>query len=117
MPVKAFASHPTQAMPATFLAETYDLGDPWHTPMCGTNGSFEGGAFEGAPRASSGLYHLRVDCAHTAKRRLYTHCETATVHTLRNGDCAHTAAHSLERCGVERPRVCRDARPALLCRP
>ena len=34
-------------MPATFLADTIDLGDPWHTPHCGVNGTYAGASYEG----------------------------------------------------------------------
>eukprot|EP01046_Picozoa_sp_COSAG06_P053105 COSAG06_NODE_9099_length_1986_cov_3.188489_2_plen_82_part_00 len=29
------------------VADSFDLGDPWHTPQCGTNGSYGGAPFEG----------------------------------------------------------------------
>ena len=38
---------PNPQMPATFLADAFDLGDPWHTPLCGNDGSFEGGDYVG----------------------------------------------------------------------
>ena len=34
-------------MPRTFLADSFDLGDPWHTPQCGTNGTYAGAPSEG----------------------------------------------------------------------
>lgn len=42
-----YGALPNPAMPNSFLADTYDLGDPWHTPQCGTNGTFGGGHFAG----------------------------------------------------------------------
>lgn len=42
-----YGALPSPALPNTFVAEAYDLGDPWHTPLCGSDGSFEGGAFAG----------------------------------------------------------------------
>ena len=42
-----FGSLPNPAMPNTFGADAYDLGDPWHTPLCGTDGTFAGAPFKG----------------------------------------------------------------------
>jgi hypothetical protein len=38
---------PNPAMPRSFLADSFDLGDPWHTPQCGTNGTYGGGPSTG----------------------------------------------------------------------
>lgn len=45
-----FGVVPNPAMPRTFMADAYDLGDPWHTPICTTGG----GTFNGAPFAGTG---------------------------------------------------------------
>jgi hypothetical protein len=34
-------------MPNTFLAEAYDLGDPWTTPQCGVDGIYGGAPYKG----------------------------------------------------------------------
>ena len=47
---------PNKAMPRTFLADSFDLGDPWHTPNCATNGTFGGAPFDGQ--------HCCVDKSH-----------------------------------------------------
>ena len=38
---------PNPAMPRTFAVDAFDLGDPWHTPLCGNSGPFEGGSYVG----------------------------------------------------------------------
>jgi hypothetical protein len=30
-----YGTAPNPAMPNTFVVDGYDLGDPWHTPLCG----------------------------------------------------------------------------------
>ena len=38
---------PNPAMPNTFLADAFDLGDPWHSPICARSGTFNGGPYNG----------------------------------------------------------------------
>ncbi len=43
-----FGVVPNAAMPNSFLAEAFDLGEPWHTPVCTSgDGTFNGASFKG----------------------------------------------------------------------
>lgn len=42
-----YGALPNKDMLRTFLADSFDLGDPWHTPQCAVNGTYGGGNFAG----------------------------------------------------------------------
>ena len=57
-----YGALPNEAMPRTFLADAFDLGDPWHTPQCALNGTFGGARFAGRQCCVDGSLPLGPMC-------------------------------------------------------
>ena len=88
---------PNPAMPNTFLADAFDLGDPWHSPICALSGTFNGGPYSGTSCCLDASHANGAQCVgdHRGKWSLNDTRDWANLGTLHPRTTAPGG-----RCGV-----------------